>query len=441
MSERQGWVRRTIKENAYLRGRIGWQGLRADEFCLEGPYLVTGTDFDRGRVNWANCYHVSEARFREAVPIQLRDGDLLVTKDGTIGKIAHVQDCPEQAVLNSGVFLLRCADASFQHRFLYHVLTSHHFDEFLRQNLAGSTINHLYQYVFEKFAFVVPDDAHQERICRILDLIGAQLDATEVLIAKQERVRAGLMQELFTRGVDEHGRLRPPRNEAPHLYHQTKVGWLPKGWDTGSILRYCTEYRQPILTGPFGADLGSADFVDQGVPLLRIGNVQDRHLRLDDLLFVSERKARQLSKYRITPNDLLFARQGATTGRNALASQKVDGALINYHLIRVSLDPTRCNPRFVESMFNSWLITHQIEQSKGRGTREGINTKQISSLHFPGPEIAEQNRITTTLSEAMAGIEAMKDEITKLALQKAGLMQDLLTGGVSVAPLLESAAA
>src|SRR6185437_767099 len=106
MSERQGWNRRTIKENAYLRGRIGWQGLRADEFGLEGPYLVTGTDFDRGHVNWTSCYHVSEARFREAAPIQLRDGDLLVTKDGTIGKIAHVQDCPDQAVLNSGVFLL-----------------------------------------------------------------------------------------------------------------------------------------------------------------------------------------------------------------------------------------------------------------------------------------------------------------------------------------------
>jgi type I restriction enzyme S subunit len=175
--------------------------------------------------------------------------------------------------------------------------------------------------------------------------------------------------------------------------------------------------------------------------LLRIGNVQDRHLRLDDLLFVSERKAQQLSKYRITPNDLLFARQGATTGRNALASQKVDGALINYHIIRVSLEPTKCNPRFVESMFNSWLITHQIERSKGRGTREGVNTQQITSLRFPGPEVAEQNRITTTRSEAMAAIEAMKAEIIKLGVQKAGLMQDLLTGKVSVAPLLERAVA
>lgn len=283
--------------------------------------------------------------------------------------------------------------------------------------------------------------AERRVIADVISMLDTQIEATEALIAKQERVRAGLMQDLFTRGVDEHGQLRPPRQEAPHLYRQTELGWLPKGWDAGSILRYCTEFRQPILTGPFGADLGSADFVSDGIPLLRIGNVQDRHLRLDDLLFVSERKAHQLSKYRINLNDLLFARQGATTGRNALANQQVDGALINYHIIRVSLDPTRCNPRFIEAMFNSWLITHQIEQSKGRGTREGINTQQITSLRFPGPEVAEQNRIAAILDETMIAIETMKDELTKIHLQKSGLMQDLLTGKISVAPLLESGAA
>ena len=62
-----------------------------------------------------------------------------------------------------------------------------------------------------------------------------QIEATEALIAKQERLRAGLMQDLFTRGVDENGELRPPREEAPHLYHETEIGWLPKGWGEGTF--------------------------------------------------------------------------------------------------------------------------------------------------------------------------------------------------------------
>src|SRR5258708_380739 len=94
------WPRTTIAESAYLRGRIGWQGLKASEFVEEGPYLVTGTDFSGGRINWADCYHVSESRYAEAEYIHLKNEDVLITKDGTIGKVALVNDCPEKAVLN-----------------------------------------------------------------------------------------------------------------------------------------------------------------------------------------------------------------------------------------------------------------------------------------------------------------------------------------------------
>ncbi len=362
----------------------------------------------------------------------LPSGSILMTSRATLGeaKISRMPACTNQG------FKSLVANPGVSNEFLYYQIqrTKQQYARFG----SGSTFLEVGKKDTTAFPVMIPSETSQAKIAQLLSLIDTQIEATEGLIAKQERVRAGLMQDLFTRGVDEHGHLRPPRHQAPHLYHQTELGWLPVGWEAGSILRYCTVDRQPILTGPFGADLGSADFVDDGVPLLRIGNVQDRHLRLDDLLFVSERKAHQLAKYRITPNDLLFARQGATTGRNALANEKVDGALINYHIIRVSLDPKKCSPRFVESMFNSWLITHQIEQSKGRGTREGINTQQITSLLFPGPDIAEQIQITAVLNEAMAAIEAMKGELAKLALQKSGLMQDLLTGTVSVAPLLEA---
>jgi len=308
----------------------------------------------------------------------------------------------------------------------------------LHRRSQGSTFLAIGSDDLKNLPILVPHNPKiAEKAAQVLDLIDTQIEATEALIAKQERLRAGLMQDLFTRGVDENGELRPPREEAPHLYHETELGWLPNGWEDGSILRYCTNERQPILTGPFGADLGSEDFVEDGVPLLRIGNVQDRYLKLDELLYVSERKALQLSKYRIVPSDLLFARQGATTGRNALASDDVDGALINYHIIRVSLDTRKCDPRFIESMFNSWLISHQIEQSKGRGTREGINTQQIVSLKFPGPELEEQRRLTLLLNSLINEITELKVELGKLRRQKTGLMQDLLTGKVSVEPLLE----
>ncbi len=67
----------------------------------------------------------------------------------------------------------------------------------------------------------------------------------------------------------------------------------------GSLLDIADQSRQPILTGPFGADLGNDDFVEEGVPVLRIGNVQAGYLDLSDLLFISPRKASELQRYAI----------------------------------------------------------------------------------------------------------------------------------------------
>src|SRR5690606_31046221 len=111
-----------------------------------------------------------------------------------------------------------------------------------------------------------------------------------------------------------------------------------------------------ILTGPFGAQLGAGDFVDSGVPVLRIGNVQWGYLDLENLLHVTSTKADSLARFRIHVGDLLFARQGATTGRNALADERADGFLINYHIIRVALDHEKCHPVFLYSVFNSPVV-------------------------------------------------------------------------------------
>lgn len=441
MSEPVGWRERSIQGNAYLRGRIGWQGLRAEEFLQEGPYLVTGTDFDRGRVDWSKCYHVSEERFREAAPIQLRDGDLLITKDGTIGKIAYVQDCPEQAVLNSGVFLLRCSDGSFQHRFLYHVLTSHHFDEFLRRNLAGSTINHLYQYVFERFSFVVPEDKQQKKISRILDLIDTQIEATETLIAKQERVRAGLMQDLLMRGVDEHGQLRRRRDQAPHLYHQTEIGWLPLGWEAPELESLLAPVPTPMRSGPFGSALLKHELVESGVPLLGIDNIHVEHFKADFTRFVTRSKFRELSRYRVLPDDVVITIMG-TVGRCCVVPDGFGEMLSSKHLWTMSLDQSKALPKLVcwQLGHAPWVHSWFRKKSQG-GIMDAIQSSTLKRLRLPIPTLSEQRIMSQIYEEATLHLVRMREECAKLVLQKTGLMQDLLTGKVSVAPLLESAAA
>lgn len=70
----------------------------------------------------------------------------------------------------------------------------------------------------------------QQKIAAILTCIDTSIEKTEALIAKYQQIKAGLMHDLFTRGVTADGKLRPPREQAPELYQETPIGWIPKEW-------------------------------------------------------------------------------------------------------------------------------------------------------------------------------------------------------------------
>src|SRR5688572_28628970 len=88
------WCSERTLDLFYVKGRLGWKGLRASEFQDEGPFLITGTDFEGGKVVWSRAFHISDARFTESPEIMVQPGDILITKDGTIGKVAFIDDIP-----------------------------------------------------------------------------------------------------------------------------------------------------------------------------------------------------------------------------------------------------------------------------------------------------------------------------------------------------------
>jgi type I restriction enzyme S subunit len=99
------WEVKRIKHTTYLKGRVGWKGLTSDEYLDDGyAYLVTGTDFGGKFIEWSQCHCVDRLRYEDDPFIQLRDGDLLITKDGTIGKLALVAGLDRPACLTVEYF-------------------------------------------------------------------------------------------------------------------------------------------------------------------------------------------------------------------------------------------------------------------------------------------------------------------------------------------------
>ncbi|MDA3923604.1 MAG: restriction endonuclease subunit S [Kiritimatiellae bacterium] len=193
------WGLINIGKDASLNARIGWQALTTAEYLETGSFfLVTGTDFVGGHVNWNTCHFVDKWRYSQDRKIQLRLGDVLVTKDGSIGKVGYVDGLPMPTTLNSGVFVVRPMNNIFDPRYLFYVLNSKIFDDFLSQITAGSTITHLYQKDFVTFEFNAPEHKEQQFIATVLSEMDAEIQALEKRLDKTKSIKQGMMQELLT---------------------------------------------------------------------------------------------------------------------------------------------------------------------------------------------------------------------------------------------------
>ena len=194
------WLPKNLGKSALIKARIGWQGLTTKEYLDSGAYyLITGTDFKDGRIDWKNCHFVTQDRFDQDPYIKIQKHDVLVSKDGTIGKVAYLDDIPGPGTLNSGVFVIRSKDKSISQRYLAKVFVSKYFDDFIDSIVAGSTIVHLYQKDIVKFDFMVPPTIEeQEQICDFMEGVDNEIIDLESKRDKYASIKQGMMQELLT---------------------------------------------------------------------------------------------------------------------------------------------------------------------------------------------------------------------------------------------------
>ena len=146
--------------------RIGWQKLTRAEFLETGDYyLVTGWDFDvKNRVvDFSKCYYVSKERYEQDKKLMLKVGDVLLTKDGTLGKVAIINEMDKPATLNGHIFVIRPLDERLSPHFLVGCFASNDFKYQMEQNKTGSTIVGVTQKALLEFQIpIAPIDLQME---------------------------------------------------------------------------------------------------------------------------------------------------------------------------------------------------------------------------------------------------------------------------------------
>lgn len=183
-----------------LKARIGWQGLTKKEYLPDGEYkLITGTDFTTNNtIDFDHCVYVSKERYEQDPYIQIKEDDVLITKDGTLGKIAYISELPMPATLNGGVFVVRGKTGEVTQRFLKHYLISNNFKNWIEQNHTAGSIMHLTQKLLEKFNIPVPSPSTQEDIVSTLDAFEQYISKLERLITLREKQYAYYREKLLT---------------------------------------------------------------------------------------------------------------------------------------------------------------------------------------------------------------------------------------------------
>lgn len=140
----------SLGDYLYIKGRIGWKGLKKEEYLSDSEYrIINGESLTTSGIDWSKAGYISEARYIESPEIMLQVGDILISKDGTIGKVGYVDTLEKPTTVASGMFVVRnLKPEDISTVFIYCLLNSSYFKEFISSRTEGSVIPHLYQKDF-----------------------------------------------------------------------------------------------------------------------------------------------------------------------------------------------------------------------------------------------------------------------------------------------------
>ncbi|WP_454846561.1 restriction endonuclease subunit S [Pseudomonas farris] len=396
----------------------------------EYGYLIANVkDMKSGFIDFNSCTRMSEASYRElkSTGCTIRNGNVLLSKDGTVGRVVVYQQNDEIGALSS-ICIIEPSDKLLP-AFLGHALQSDICIKQFENFMSGSAIRRLVLRDIRAIEVPNPSIEEQVAIAQVLDTLDTAIRETESIIDKLKVIKQGLLQDLLTRGVDANGELRPPQSEAPQLYKDSPLGWTPKEWDIGtteSYLNRIIDYRGK-----------TPEKTESGIPLITARNVRLGYIDSEPCEFIAhEDFDRWMTRGIPQKGDILFTTE-APLGN--LAQIETDNRLAFAQRVII----LQAGPRIINT-FLKYFMLGQMFRSRlfalGSGsTVEGIQQSTFRRLLITVPEsLFEQEIIIQKLTEMDSKINSESKYAAKLKQTKSGLMNDLLTGHVRVTPLLET---
>jgi type I restriction enzyme S subunit len=357
---------------------------------------------------------------------KLVTGSIMVTCIGSIGKMAI---CNKDGISNQQINSI-IPTADYDSLYVYYLVLNG-VNRFV--NLAPqTTIQIINKTEFGKFKFGFHDYETQQKIAKILSTVDNLIEKTQTLIDKYTAIKQGMMADLFTRGIDmtsgdttnsKGGKLRPSVEDAPELYKQTELGWVPKEWDVvaiDKILDRVIDYRGKTPTK-----------TDEGIPLLTAKNVRFGYVDPEPREFIAFDAYEQWMTRGIPKKgDVLFTTEAPLA--NVAQIESDERVAFAQRMIILQTNKS-CDNLFFKHLLMSETFRKSIFSRGSGSTVEGVKQSEFKKVLVKVPKsIEEQKMIVSTVESVVAKISTERKANKKYKEQKKGLMQDLLTGIVRV---------
>jgi type I restriction enzyme S subunit len=400
------WKEEILSEHIGLRH--GYQ-FRETDFTENGIQVIKiGNVTSDGLSLSSNVSYVSSLREKEFESIIIREGDILMSLTGNIGRVVEVKNLGNKILFqNYRVGVFYPLNDNISKPFLKWILSSEEILRQLNSNSNQSAQANFGKQDLDKLKFKIPSISEQLIITKILNAIEAVIEKTQNIIAKYKAVKQGMLNDLFTRGIEvKTGKLRPKKEDAPEFYKESELGWIPKEWDE-LILDECCEILDHLRVPVNGLDRQNlkGDIPYYGANGLQ-GYIND-FIFNEDLILIAE-DGGNFEEYDRRP--IAYRISGKSWVNN------------HAHILKAKAEYSQ------DYIFYS-LVHKNIVRFIAGGTRSKLNKSELIKIPIYRPQNPlEQQKIAERLNGIDQKIQSDLAYLNKLQQIKSGLMADLLSG-------------
>ncbi len=359
------WKQVKLGEFAIIKGRLGWKSLKQDEYTTDGPSMVAGKHIKNGVIDWERVDHIPQWRYDESPEIMLENGDIIFSKDGSLGNPALISNLKSPATINSTMMLIRLNE-EISPSFFYQILVGRQFHKLIYLKVSGSSIPHLFQADMNDFNFSTTNILEQQKIGALFKQIDDTIALQQQLVEQQQQYKKAMLQKMF-----------PQKGER---VPKVRFDGFSENWTElkmGEVFEQTNEYINP-----------------QESNLELFSLTVEKGLTQKTARYNREFLVKKVDKFKkVSPNEFVYNPMNMTLGAVGFNDSKFSVAVSGYYVtMKIKM---KCNNEYFRIVLTSpqAIRLYKLYATGSLIEKQRVQFSTFSEIRVKVPVLEEQQKI------------------------------------------------